>query len=99
MVKALTVLFVEDDDLIRENLAEALSSAGLRVLVTDNGYAAMRILAQEHVDVLFTDIIMPGLNGIELAREAKALRPDLKIVLATGYLSRADEARSLGTLL
>jgi two-component system, cell cycle response regulator CpdR len=99
MAQALTVLVVEDDDLIRDNLAEALPSAGFHVLTADNGYAAMRILAQEHVDVLLTDIVMPGLNGIELAKEAKVLRPGLKIMLATGYFSRAEEARPLGTLL
>jgi DNA-binding NtrC family response regulator len=96
---ALTVLCVEDDQPILAVVAEALSLRGFRVLATDNGYEAMRLLAQEHVDVLFADVVMPGINGIELAKQAKALRPDLRILLVTGYFSRAAEARSVATLL
>ena len=99
MAELLTVLFVEDDDQVRDVLAQALPSSKFHVLTAENGYAALRIIAQTHVDVLFTDIVMPGLNGIELAKQAKLLRPDLQVILETGYFSRADEARSLGPLL
>ncbi|HEX7969754.1 MAG TPA: response regulator [Stellaceae bacterium] len=99
MGQALTILFVEDDRQVRSVITEALSQRGFHMLATDNGYEAMRILAQEHVDVLFADVVMPGLNGIELAKQAKLLRPDLKIILATGYFSRATEARSVAKLL
>jgi two-component SAPR family response regulator len=55
------------------------------------------LLGQE--DVQFTDIAMPRLNGIELARQTTLLRRDLKIILITGYYSRAAEAKELGKLL
>ncbi len=99
MAQAFTILVVEDDELVRTPVAEALSAVGFRVLTAESAIQAMRILAQEHVDVLFTDIVMPGQNGIELAREAKLLRPELHVIFATGYLSRAEEARLAGKLL
>ena len=99
MAEALTILFVEDDQPVRAVIGEALSVKGFRVLAADNGDDAMQLLAKEHVDVLFADIVMPGFNGIELAKQAKALHPDLRIILATGYYSRAEEARSVGKLL
>jgi DNA-binding NtrC family response regulator len=94
-----TILFVDDDQPVRAIIAEALSARGFRVLVADNADEALRLLAQEHVDVLFADVVMPGINGIELAKQAKLLRPDLKVLLETGYFSRAVEAKSVATLL
>src|ERR1700739_4452175 len=76
-----------------------IETKGLRVLAADSAIEAMRILAQEHVDVLFTDIVMPDQNGIELAKEARKLRPNLQIMFATGYFSRAAAASQLGKLL
>ena len=99
MGQSFTILFVDDDRQVLAIIAEALSARGFRMLATDNADEAMRLLAQEHVDVLFADVVMPGLNGIELAKQAQLLRPDLRIILATGYLSRAAEARSVAKLL
>ena len=99
MGQALTILFVEDDRHVRIVITEALWRRGFRMLATDNAYEAMRLLAQEHVDVLFADVVMPDLNGIELAKQALLLHPDLKIMLATGYYSRAAEAKSVAKLL
>ena len=80
-------------------MAAALSARGFRVVAADNGDEALRLLAQEPVDVLLTDIVMPDMNGIELAKRAKLVRPDLKVLLETGYFSRAAEAKSVGKLL
>jgi CheY-like chemotaxis protein len=94
-----TILFVEDDEGVRESIAAILALNGFRLLVAQSGYEAMRLFAQEHVDVLFTDVVMPGFNGIELAKHAKQLRPDLKVLFMTAYYSRAREAKELGKLL
>jgi CheY-like chemotaxis protein len=94
-----TILFVDDDEGIREVTAKLLSLNGFRMFVGQDGDEALRLLGQEHVDVLFTDIAMPGMNGIELAKLAKRLQPDLKIMFMTGYYSRAAEAQELGKLL
>ena len=99
VTRALTILFVDDDRPVLRIIAEALSAKGFRVLATDNGAEALRLLAREPVDVLFADIVMPDMNGIELAKRAKLARPNLKVLLQTGYFSRAAEARSVGKLL
>ena len=94
-----TVLLVDDDDLVRGSLMGLLEAHGCRVLVAASGAEALRLLAEDHVDVLFTDIIMPDQDGIALAKEAKRLNPDLRVMFATGYYSRAAEAEGLGMLL
>jgi YesN/AraC family two-component response regulator len=99
MGSRLTVLLVDDDPLVRESIFGIIEAKGFRVLEAGSAIAAMRVLAQVHVDVLFTDIVMPDQNGIELAREAKKLRPNLQVIFASGYYSRAAEAVLLGKLL
>jgi YesN/AraC family two-component response regulator len=99
MAQPFTVLIVDDDDLVRGTLIGIVEAKGLRVLAAKSAVEAMRIIAREQVDVLFTDIVMPDQTGIELAREAKKLRPNLQVMFTTGYFSRAKEAGALGTLL
>jgi CheY-like chemotaxis protein len=99
MSTPLAVLFVEDDEGVRESTRIVLAEHGARLLVAANGYEALDLLAQEHIDVLFTDIVMPGLNGIQLAMRAKAQQPDIKIMFMTASYSRAAEAEQLGKLL
>ena len=99
MTKPATILFVEDDDAVRGVLAEALTAKGFRVLAAESGHHARDVLARDHVDVLFTDVVMPDLNGIELVKEARRTRPDLPVVMMTAYFSRAKEAAGLAKLL
>jgi len=96
---AATVLFAEDDPAVRQSLAQLLSMSGYRVLTAEDGFEALRLLTQQEIDVLLTDIVMPGLDGVELARKAKALRPDMRIMFLTGYSARTAEAIRLGKLL
>jgi CheY-like chemotaxis protein len=98
MALAFTVLFVDDDPQVRESIVDVLSLKGFRVLSTESPFEGLRVLTQEHVDVLFCDIVMPGMSGIELAKKARQLRPTLKILFATGYAARADEALHLGKI-
>ncbi len=99
MASAHTILFVEDDSGVRDATAEILSAHGFRMLVAAGAHDALRLIAENHVDVLFTDIVMPEMNGIELARRARLHQPDLKLIFMTGYYSRAAEAMQLGKLL
>jgi two-component system, cell cycle response regulator CpdR len=94
-----TVLLVDDDAVVRESMGHLLGSLGFCVLAAQNSHEAMRRLAQIQVDVLLADIVMPDLNGIELAKRAKLYQPEIKVVFMTGYYSRAAEAESLGKLL
>jgi DNA-binding NtrC family response regulator len=99
MAQAFTVLFVDDDDQVRAPVEALLKADGWRVFVANSAVEAMRIIAQEHVDVLFTDIVMPDRDGIELAKQAKQLRPSMRVIFATGYFSRAASAEAIGKLL
>ncbi len=99
MAAPYTILFVEDDTPVRESTAQLLVARGFRLLVADSAFEALRLIAEQHVDVLFTDIVMYGMNGIELAKKARLHQPDIKVMFMTGYYSRATEAMQLGKLL
>ncbi len=85
------ILMVEDNKDLRAVTVKQLSDLGYRTLEAENAKAALRMLATHpEVDLLFTDIIMPGgMTGTELAREARRLYPRLKILLTSGYTARA----------
>jgi CheY-like chemotaxis protein len=84
------VLVVEDDEAVRRMSTEALRELGYRVLEADGAVAALRILdAEPDVQLLFTDIVMPEVNGRRLADEALRRRPDLKVLFTTGYTRNA----------
>jgi PAS domain S-box-containing protein len=81
---ALTVLFVEDDDLVRSSTAELLRDLGHVVTEARSAEQAMAILRQQGVDVLVTDIGLPGMSGDVFAAQARSLHPTIGIVFATG---------------
>ncbi|MBL0938476.1 MAG: response regulator [Gemmatimonadaceae bacterium] len=86
-----TVLLVEDDDTVRGVAAAALERRGYRVLVADHGEAALGI-AREYpavIHLLVTDVVMPGLNGREVADQAIRLRPGLPVLFISGYTEEA----------
>ncbi len=87
------ILIVEDHADVRQTITEVLSHLGYRVLTTTTGSEAVAILQQENsIEVLLSDVVLPGgLSGIELARIARQLKPELKVVLTSGYVG--DEAR------
>ncbi|KLA94580.1 response regulator [Xanthomonas hortorum pv. gardneri] len=82
-----TVLVAEDNDDVRAYTVEVLRQLGYKVLEAHDGASAMRLLERKDVkvDLLFSDIVMPGMTGWELAREAKAHLPTLRILFASGY--------------
>lgn len=82
-----TVLLVEDDALIRMNTAEVLEEAGFVVVEAGSAEEAMAALQTTPIDVLVTDINLPGAPGTELAARARGLRPDVAVVFATGDAS------------
>lgn len=79
-----TALLVEDDDLIRMNTGEMLEDAGFVVVEAASAEEALMALQTAPVDVLVTDLNLPGASGRELAQKARALRPDATVVFATG---------------
>ncbi len=94
-----TILLVEDDDLIRANTAEALQDAGFVVVHAVTAEEAMTALQTAQIDVLVTDLNLPGESGIELAKRSRQLRPTLSVVFATGDGGMAVEAADMGAAL
>jgi CheY-like chemotaxis protein len=80
------ILLVDDDPLIATSTHYLLEDLGLEVIETDSGAAALEILRNgQPIDLLLTDYVMPKMTGVELAEAARALRPGLPVILATGY--------------
>lgn len=79
------ILLAEDDDSMRVFLERALAKAGYEVIAFANGQEAFDRLKQEPFTLLLTDIVMPHMDGIELARRASELDPELKIMFITGF--------------
>jgi signal transduction histidine kinase len=80
------VLVVEDEPSVRQFSTDALGELGYRVLEADGAAAALRLLdAHPEIAMMFTDVVMPEVNGAKLAEEARRRRPDLRILFTTGY--------------
>jgi PAS domain S-box-containing protein len=92
-----TVLVVEDEPIVRLLTVEVLNDLGYRALEAADGTMALRILeTSQHIDLLITDIGMPGLNGRQVADAARVKRPTLPILFMTGYAESASSADFLG---
>ena len=83
------ILLAEDDDDMRRFLVKALQNAGYEVISFGNGADAFERLKEEPFTLLLTDIVMPEMDGIELARRAVELDPELKIMFITGFAAVA----------
>jgi len=86
-----TILVVEDDDDVRAYTVEILRELGYRVLEAHDGPSGLRLLERqgEPIDLLFTDVVMPGMSGAELAIAARHLQPDLRVLYTSGYTRNA----------
>jgi CheY-like chemotaxis protein len=86
-----TVLLVEDEESVRELVRVTLTSRGYNVLEAENGECGLRIAEEykEHIDILVTDVVMPGIGGRELARKLLLLRPGISVLYLSGYTEDA----------
>ena len=95
-----TILLVEDETMVRDLAAYVLRGQGYTVLEADNGQSALQV-AQQHqgkIDLLLTDVIMPHMDGKTLADQLIAIRPDLKILFASGYSADRIAQHNLSSL-
>jgi len=92
------ILLVEDDVPVAEFLAEAFQQAGHQTSVSHSGEEALRILHQESAEVVFLDMILPKMNGIELLERIRLIDPTLPVIIITACpdLEEVKEARRLG---
>lgn len=79
------ILLAEDEEAMRTYLARALENAGYQVVAVDRGTAAVPFLESEHFDLLLSDIVMPEMDGIELAQRCNELSPSTKVMFITGF--------------
>ena len=86
-----TILLVDDEDVVREATAEMLEDVGYTVLQADSGPAALAVLRNaQSIDLLITDYLMPGMNGVELIRNARNVAPALLALIISGYSTIAE---------
>ncbi len=83
--RSLSILIVDDEEFVRETLAEMLADLHHRVETVASGHAAVSRVAESEFDVVFTDLAMPEMDGWEPARAIRKLKPSLPVVLVTGY--------------
>ncbi len=79
------ILLAEDEEAMRSYLARALENAGYSVVAVDRGTEALPLLESEHFDLLLSDIVMPEMDGIELAQRCAEVSPRTKVMFITGF--------------
>jgi CheY-like chemotaxis protein len=95
-----TVLVAEDEEVVRRLIAQTLGRLGYTVLIAENGAVAIDVLANAEVDLVLTDVVMPGKGGRELAAWVRKHRPGTRVVFMSGYDSGGGDGEPLdGPLL
>ena len=85
MKKKTKVLVVDDEAIIRESLRDWLSDVGHQVLIAENGHQALEIIEKEKPSIAIVDLVMPGMDGIELLKRAKEISPSIEVIIITAY--------------
>lgn len=88
------VLVVDDDPVVGQSFKRVLSGKGYVVITAEDGYDALAKLRADNYDLVFTDLRMPGMNGLEVAEQVKARQPWMPVVIVTGYGSSKSEERA-----
>ena len=78
------ILIIDDESDVRDSIAKVLTREGHAVLTAEGARSGLEILAENQVDVLVTDIIMPGMDGVQAIRQVKTVKPEVKIVAISG---------------
>ncbi len=93
-----TVLVVDDEELLREMMTAFLELSGYRVVAAGTADEAVSVLDRAAVDVVFTDVRMPGaMDGIALAQWIRSHRPQVRVLITSGYTSRTQQAGELSS--
>ena len=88
------ILLVDDEERYREHIARVLTKAGYEVLEAEDGIEALSALEKSKIDLVLSDILMPGLNGYALVARLRAKWPNMPVILTTGFLS-SDAAKTM----
>lgn len=79
------VLIVDDEQFVRDLLGKILRRKGHEVRIVADAAEALRVLAEESIDLVLTDVVMPGMDGFELLRKVKGLHPGVRVIVLTAY--------------
>lgn len=93
------ILVAEDERAVREFVRRALTHRGHEVTLVEDGLAALDVLGSNEFDLLLTDIVMPAMDGIALALKVARDKPDMKILLMSGYAAERQRAHNLDELI
>ena len=92
---AATILVIDDEETIRLLFKETLEEAGHKVMLADNALEGLELVKQKDFDLVFLDLKMPGMDGAELFRQIKTIKPKLPVTITTGYPDSDMMARAL----
>lgn len=93
------ILLAEDDRAVREFVTRALQHRGHEIVAVEDGLQALDVLQHRDFDLLVTDIVMPGMDGIALALKLAKDKPQLRILLMSGYSAERQRAHNLEELI
>jgi CheY-like chemotaxis protein len=95
-----TILVVEDDEIVRMLIVDVLEELEFNVLIADDSAAALAFIRDPvtAIDLMMTDIGLPGMDGRDLANQARGLRPNLPILFASGYAENIDIPDDMGVI-
>ncbi len=85
MKSSISVLIVDDEEMIRNLLEKILSQEGYRIRTAEDGMAALEVLKKEKIDIVISDMKMPRMNGFELLKTVKMEHPEISVVIMTAY--------------
>jgi len=86
-MKKVKILVVDDEAIVRESLRDWLIDVGYQVFIAENGPKALEIIEKERLGIVITDLVMPGMDGIEMMKRAKEIQPDIEVIIITAYAS------------
>ena len=84
------VLIVDDEPFARQTIAEWLRGKNFHVIEAESGPQAMERIQKDNMDIVISDMVMPGMDGLQLLKQAKAIKADVSFLMVTGYPSHAD---------
>jgi CheY-like chemotaxis protein len=87
------ILYVEDNDLVREITCEQLTSDALEIVAVGSGEEALVAFKDDRFDIVITDVSLPAMSGIDLAKQIQQLAPSIPVILASGYPLDLDDVR------
>ena len=94
------ILVVDDEEGLREGLRSLLEDEGYAVLCAEDGEKALEIVREAHIDLMLTDMRMPGMNGIDLLKRVRKIRKEIGVIILTGYgeIESYIEAMNFGAI-